>query len=172
MKDTANACDAGLRATAYQEAGHCVMAIRSGRTIRYVTMTPGKNAMGQVTNGSTVIHRSNGVQSTEQEMANVGAALMCYYAGAICEAAATGKPVDLSTAAEDHKAAVETLKALLGENATPAILQARLVCLYRETQKLLVPPKACRAVRYVADALITRRKLTGTEVKRLVWQAY
>jgi ATP-dependent Zn protease len=169
-----NENDADLRATAYHEAGHCVAAICYGRTIRYVTITPGKrkNAQGQVMIGRTLIRRPRLPQSTEQKKAEVNAALMSSYAGVICESAAIGKSVDLSSCADDHKAARDIVMVFLGEDTDPATLQSVLLNLYQGTQRFFMTPGALQAVRRVADALMVRRTLTGGEVKRIVLQAF
>ena len=171
---TPNRSESDIRATAYHEAGHCVAAILYGRTIRYVTIAPGKrkNRQGQVMVGRRLIRRVKVAPSAEQTKADVNAALIGCYAGGICESASTGRPVEPSSITDDHNAAVGMVSAFLGEDATPAILQDALVRLYQESQKLFMSPKACRAVRHIADALIVRRTLTGGEVKRLVLQAF
>ena len=174
MAGIQNISEADLRATAYHEAGHCVAEIVYGRTLRYVTIIPGKrkNARGQVMAGRALFRRPRGVQSREQKKTDFTAALMGCYAGVICESAATGKPVDQSSIADDHKAAVDMVSAFLGGNIAPERLQSVLSVIYQETLRFLVSPRIARAVRYVADALIVRRTLTGGEVNRLILQAF
>jgi hypothetical protein len=163
---------ADVRAVAYHEAGHCVVAVLYGRTIRYVTITPGKrkNARGQVMIGRVVLRRPKLPQSPEREKAELCGALMECYAGVICESAATGMPVEPSTIAADHEAAVAMVSALLGPNADSETLEAKLKDLYLATAKLLSSDAMCRAVVRVAEALISKGTLTGRDVKRLVLQ--
>jgi len=173
MADASNISDADLRGTAYHEAGHCVAAIIHGQTIRYVTIIPGKrkNARGQVMVGRMLIRRPKLPQSTEQKQAELNGHLMGCYAGIICESAATGKPVEASSGADDHKAAVAMATALLGNGIDPATVQIALRGLYLQTLEFFTSQEVLRAVKGVANALIARRALTGGEVKRLVFQA-
>jgi hypothetical protein len=137
-----------------------------------VTIKPGKrkNIHGQIMIGRVVIRRPKLPQSSEQTKAEVNAALMECYAGAICEAAATGKSVEPSSLVDDHNHAVGLVTALLGEHATPENLQTVIARIYLETMKVFASPENWRAVVRVADALIARQTLTGGEVKHLVFR--
>jgi hypothetical protein len=165
-----------IRAVAYHEAGHCVVAVLYGRTIRYVTITPGKrqNARGQVMNGRVALRRPKLPQSLEQATVERRGYLLGCYAGMICESAITGKPVDPSTVAADHEAAATMMSAVsttfFGKVADTATLKEALAALYLETVKLLSSDETWGAVVRIADALISRGTLTGGEVKRLVLQ--
>jgi ATP-dependent Zn protease len=163
-----------LRATAHHEAGHCVAGILCGRAIRYVTIVPRKrkDPHGNIMSGRTVFRHPKAAQSTEETLAEISGALMVCYAGVICEAAFKGKLVELSSGAGDHKAAVDLVVALRGNDTDPAILQGVLHDVYGQTQKLFKSPKSVRAVKGIADALMARRTLTGGEVKRIFWQAF
>ena len=168
-----NRTNVELRATAYHEAGHCVAGVVYGRPIRYVTINRGKrkNPQGQVMEGRTLFRHPPKVQSAEDSKAFVEGALMSCYAGAICQAAFTGKPVDPSCIAEDHRGALAMIRAFLGPDAAPETLHQAVSGLYQGTQKLFLSPKVLRAAKRVADALMARRTLTGGEVKRIVLQA-
>lgn len=162
-----------IRAVASHEAGHRVVAVIYRRAIRSVTIIPGKrkNARGQVMDGRTALRRPTLPQSPERVEAELFGAFMQCYAGVICESAATGKPVDPSTVAADHEAAVAMMSFLLGTNATSETLETKLKDLYLATVKLLPSDEMRRAGVRVANALIARGTLTGGEVKRLVLQA-
>ena len=123
-------------------------------------------------NGRVLIRRPKVPQSTEQTHAEINGHLMGCYAGVVCEAAATGKPVDPSSAADDHKAAVDMVTAFLGKDTDPATLQSALHTLYLQTLQFFTLPRVLRAVTGVANALIARRTLTGGEVKRIVLRAF
>lgn len=166
--------NAELWATAYHEAGHCVAGVVYGRPIRYVTINRGKrkNAQGQVMEGRTLFRHPPKVQSAAESKAFVEGALMSCYAGAICQAAFTGKPVDPSCIAEDHRAAMDMIRAFLGPDAPSETVMRAASGLYQGTQNLFLLPKVLRAAKRVADALMARRTLTGGEVKRIVWKAF
>jgi hypothetical protein len=172
MADTHTTSDADLRGTAFHEAGHCVTAIVHGLSIRYVTIVPGKrkSALGPIMSGRTLIRGPKLPQTIEQEHAESNSLLMVRYAGAFCESAAAGKPVDPSTVAADHKAAKDTLAFRLGCDGDSATVQSALRNLYLETAKFLASPKILRAVQRVANALLERHTLTGREVRRIVFQ--
>src|ERR1022692_2931169 len=70
-----------------------------GRTIRYVTIIPAKrkNAQGRIMLGRTLMQPPRKALSTEQTNVEINCYLMNCLAGAVCESAATGKPVEPSS---------------------------------------------------------------------------
>src|ERR1019366_1882104 len=151
MTDTPDTINVGLQATAYHEAGHCVAALIYGVSVRYVTITPGKNAQGQATRGHASIRRPKVLSSAEQrkgdayaDFKSIHATLIRYLAGPVCESRFTGKPVDVSSMGADFEAAVEMPRTLLGENAT--MLKNSLEGVVLDTQELFRKPKNWRAV--------------------------
>jgi hypothetical protein len=96
MSETPNTNNADLRGTAYHEAGHCVMAVVHGLSIEYVTIVPdkGENALQQAMDGKVQLRCPTAPQSREERQTEIYGLLMVKYAGAICESAITGRPVD------------------------------------------------------------------------------
>jgi ATP-dependent Zn protease len=169
-----NANHANLRGVAYHEAGHCVAAILCGRTIRYVTIIPAKrkNAQGRIMLGRTLMQPPRKALSTEQTNVEINCYLMNCLAGAVCESAATGKPVEPSSIDADVKDAIDVACAVFGADIGPDTRQRVISGLYRRAQKFFTDdPRRCRAVRRVAEALLVRRTLTGGEVRHIVLQA-
>lgn len=170
MADVPNTVDAALRGTAYHEAGHCVTAIVHGLGVEYVTIVPdkGENALRQAMDGKTQLRCPTAPQSTEERQAEINGLLMVQYAGALCESAITGKPVDPSTVTADHIAAKRILAAYHGCDVDSPTVQCELRRLYLATAEFLAAPKVVRAVHRVAKALLERHTLTGDEVRHIV----
>lgn len=169
MTDTPITNGSDLRARAYHEAGHCVAAILLRQPIRYVTITPGR-CNEQLMLGRMVRRIPRGARTIEQRTAERKAELVIYYAGPFCEFDATGRVPEPSTTASDAKGAEDAISDLF-PTATPEWLPGIRKHFQSVTGKLLRLGYAPLAVRYVANALIERRRLTGREVKLLVHQA-
>lgn len=165
--------DSELLGTAYHEAGHCVMEIIRGRSIRYVTIIPGKrkDEHGRIALGRVVVRRPKQPLSEDQIRNELNAELMSAYAGIICEEAATGRSAQAATFLGDHEAVDKIIRAVFADRATPEIMGKMISYLFEKTHEVLRSPNVWRAVTDVANVLSVRLTLTGGEVKRIVLRA-
>jgi hypothetical protein len=182
QKGVYSATDADLRAAAYHEAGHCVVAVLHRLSIRYVTIVPGKrkDANGYINAGVTMLRKSRAASPcklTKGEM-------RILYAGAICQYLGTGEEPTPVSYSDDHRDAVAMVSAFLRPTDTPEerqraflgadapILMTSLESLFKATTEFLLDPKVWKAVVCIAATLLTRRTLRGGEAKRLVLETF
>jgi hypothetical protein len=150
---------AGLRATAFHEAGHAVVGLVLGMRFEYISIESDEN------DGFYGITWWDEVRFfDEEEKACASAevfeiAIRRAFAGEMAEGQA-GCPIDEIGGSRDH---MHVRMLTVGLPGTPEERTARLATLKRETRDLLV--RRWEAVEVLAAALLERGRMSGADVQ-------
>jgi hypothetical protein len=146
-----------LRATAYHEAGHAVMAISVGRTVEKATVTPKKNMTGGLRLGTC--HMGTGRSKASQSW--IDDEVLILLAGMVAEARYTGKYCTRG-AAEDLLAIRRLLEHRAGDDRQLERIQKRLL---DKAEYVLSDAAHALAIEWVARELVERGTVSGKSVR-------
>jgi len=152
-----------LRATAYHEAGHAVVAFLVGRPVEKVTISPAQMQTGGRRLGACKVQKGRSKASSDPLEDEV----LILFAGMVAERMLTGRYC-LHGAAQDLRA----VKRLLGTRAASERQLDRLSRrMLDKTEYLLSDPVNARAVELIADELVEKETVSGRAVRHFVTQA-
>ncbi len=153
-----------LRATAYHEAGHAVMALLLGRPIHKVTIAPARMQVGGVRLGACEIKKSRPKASQDWLEDEV----LILLAGMVGESHLTGDYCRFG--ASQDLLAVRKLLSLdrAGNQRQLEHLEQRML---DKTEHMLGGPGASKAIEWIAHDLIEKTTISGRAVKHWINQA-
>lgn len=146
-----------LKATAYHEAGHAVMALYLGRPIQKVTIAPGKSALGDEHLGLCHVKKSPGKGSKDWFEDEV----MILLAGMVAEAQITGQYC-AAGAARDLRYARRFLQSRAESERQIERLERRLLS---KTENHLSDRALWSAVELIAAELLKSETISGRAAK-------
>ena len=142
-----------LKATAFHEAGHAVMALALGREIQKITIEPGRSHLGDVRLGTCAIKKGQSRSSKDMLEDNV----LILFAGMVAEARFTGRYCELG--------ASQDLRAISGLLQNRANTERQYEKLHRrmldKTEHLLDDRENVLAVEMIANELIEKLTISG-----------
>ncbi len=140
--------DPRLRATAFHEAGHAVMALSLGRIVLQVSIIPSKTKLGecQLQKG-----RSKPTKDALEDD------ILILYAGMAAEAMLTGE-YHLPGAAQDLKFIRKLISQRAGGAKQIERLERRLLA---KTENILSDSATWKAVEKIAEALLDEETISG-----------
>lgn len=143
-----NAVDPRLRATAYHEAGHAVMALVLGRPIQKVTVSPNQNYLGacQIQKGR--------FKPTKDWLEDE---ILILFAGMAAESQVTGRYCP-SGAAQDLRGIRRYVLMRTGGDRQVERLERRLL---DKAEHLLADPVTWKAVEAIATELLKSETISG-----------
>ncbi len=150
--------DPKLRATAYHEAGHAVMALALGRAIQKVTIAPNQNYLGacQIQKGRFKPTKD----WLEDEM-------LILFAGMVAEAQVTGRYCP-NGAAQDLRGIRRYALMRAGGDRQVERLERRLL---DKTEHLLSDAATWKAVEWIAAELLAKENISGRAARHFFDQA-
>jgi hypothetical protein len=146
-----------LKATAYHEAGHAVMALFLGRPIQKVTIAPGKSAIGDAHLGLCHVKKSPGKGSKDWLEDEV----MILLAGMVAEAQITGQYC-AAGAARDLRFVRRFLQSRAESERQIERLERRLLS---KTENHLSDRALWSAVESIAAELLKSETISGRAAK-------
>jgi hypothetical protein len=165
--------DAGLRRVALHEAGHCVVAAAQGRRIESVTVVPGDDYAGKMSEVETPEMRKNlldllsGGRATAEVEARARDHVVGYVAGKISEWIFC--PMESWQSDRNHTASSDLKLARLFARAicrTEVEAEALLTAARTEARDILEAHR--RLVEAIADALIRHGTLDGAMIDEII----
>jgi ATP-dependent Zn protease len=152
-----------LKATAYHEAGHAVMAHALGRLVKKVTIQPGKSQFGSKRLGVCELNKGR-TKATKDLLEEDVLILM---AGMVAEARFTG--------AYCPQGAAQDLMHVRRLLANRARTESQFEKLHRrlldKTEHMLHDPIAVAAVEWIHNELLERESVSGRAVRHFYQQA-
>ena len=159
MKATAQ-----LRATAYHEAGHAVVALwREAPMPRRVTVVGKGESLGSVTHASWGVRFRPDLELTLSRARRLQACTDALLAGVIAQSHGTGRRLDWAGASSDLHEATRLAGYLNGSSR-----QLELYLAWRQQCVRDAVEARWSEVERVAQALLSRHTLKGDEVRRIV----
>ena len=152
-----------LKATAYHEAGHAVMALAVGRLVQKVTIVPGTSEFGAARLGVCELQKGRTKAAKNGYEDNV----LILLAGMVSEARFTGQYCEAG-AAQDLRAVERILCDRAGNQKQHERLYRRLL---DKTEYLLSDEAHAKAVDWIAVELIQKRTISGRAVRHFFEQA-
>ncbi len=153
-----------LKATAFHEAGHAVMAISLGRAVHKVTVSPGQLHVGGVRLGACEMQKGR-VKATKDWLEDE---VLILLAGMVAESQFTGEYCH-SGAAQDLAAVRRLLSSSRASNERQLErLEQRMI---DKTEYLLSDAAAAQAVAWIADVLLQKTTISGRAVRHWYEQA-
>ena len=154
---------AQLKATAYHEAGHAVMALSVGRNIQKVNITPGRSQLGVVRLGVCEVKKGRSRASKDMLEDDV----LILFAGMVAEAHFTGQYCKVG-AAQDLRAITKLLSNRARTERQFEKLHRRML---DKTEHLLDEEENVLAVELIASELIEKLTISGRAAKHFYEQA-
>jgi ATP-dependent Zn protease len=161
--DEESAIAFALKATAYHEAGHAVMAMFLGRAIQKVTIIPGQSHLGAQRLGAC--HLQKGKSRGSHDYLEVE--VMIHLAGMVAESQITGRYCQQG-AAQDLRFVRRMLQSRNEGEKQIERLEKRLLS---KTEHHLLDIDQWRAVEAIAAELIRSETISGRAAKHLYEQA-
>ena len=156
---------AQLRATAYHEAGHAVVALWEGaRRPRRVTIVRQDDTLGRVTHVAWGVRFRPDVELTLSRARQLQAGIDSLLAGVVADRRGTGRRHNWAGASSDFQQAVD-LASYLNNGSSR---QITLYLAWREQCVRDAVEARWSEVERVAQALLSRHALKGDEVRRIV----
>jgi len=161
--DEESAMAFALRATAYHEAGHAVMAMILGRAVQKVTIVPGQSHLGAQRLGACHLQKgkSRGAQDYLEDE------VMILLAGMVAESQITGQYCQQG-AAQDLRFVRRMLQTRNDGERQIQRLEKRLLS---KTEHHLLDTETWKAVEVIAAELIKSQTISGRAVRHLYEQA-
>ncbi|MCE2814752.1 MAG: hypothetical protein LW850_30555 [Planctomycetaceae bacterium] len=161
--DEESAMAFALRATAYHEAGHAVMAMILGRAVQKVTIVPGQSHLGAQRLGACHLQKgkSRGAQDYLEDE------VMILLAGMVAESQITGQYCQQG-AAQDLRFVRRMLQTRNDGERQIQRLEKRLLS---KTEHHLLDAQSWRAVEAIAAELVKSQTISGRAVKHLYEQS-
>src|SRR6516165_9443188 len=158
-----------VMATAYHEAGHAVAAIMQGIAVHTVTIKPGDNYFGLTKHGKT---RMDGFQPDYESVPprvrdRMEKQARCALAGLIAQRRFSKSSIRQWHAHQDHRIAADLVSRLA--HSIPET-EAWLNLLHIQTEQII--DAHWYGVEAIAQALIKRNILRGSEARALIRQAF
>ena len=138
--------------TAYHEAGHAVMALLTGRSVKKVSIIPSQNRLGACT-----IQKGR----TRQVQDKLEAEILILLAGMAAESRKSGR-YNVQGASQDLRG-VEKLA--LARSGNPRQAQKLVHKMFDKTQHLLNNKATWSAVKMIASELIAHESISGRAAK-------
>jgi hypothetical protein len=158
---------AQLRATAYHEAGHAVVALHRGdRTPRRVTIVRKGGILGSVTHAAWGRRFRPDVDLTPRRIRQLQASIDTLLAGVIAERRGTGRRQNWAGATSDLNRAVGLADYLNSSSRQVDLYLAWRQQCVRDQVEILWPD-----IERVAGALLARSNLDGDELRQIVFPA-
>lgn len=161
--DSAADPSAALRATAYHEAGHAVMATLLGRPIQKVSIEPGKMQFGPSRLGVCQMQKGRSKASRDWLEDEV----LILFAGMVAESHFTGEYCRTG-AAEDLRSIHRLVRSRPGSARQLERIERRFL---DKTEYLLRADASAAAIAEVARELIDKTTISGRAVRHFVEQA-
>ncbi|MFN7734846.1 MAG: cell division protein FtsH [Pirellula sp.] len=158
-----NAYAFALKATAYHEAGHAVMALFLGRPIDKVTIAPGKSAIGVERLGACHIKKGQGKGSKDWLEDEV----MILLAGMVAESQITGQYC-AAGAAQDLRFVRRFLQSRAAGERQVERLERRLLS---KTENYLSERALWSAIEKIAAELLKSQTISGRAARHLFEEA-
>lgn len=152
-----------LRATAYHEAGHAVMAISLGRNIQKATIVPAQMSASTKRLGAVKMQKGRSKSSSDVLEDEV----LILFAGMVAESHVTGDYCERG-AANDLRAIGRILETRARTEKQFEKLHRRLL---EKTEHILSDDIHRKAIQWVAEALIEKESISGRLVKHFINQA-
>jgi hypothetical protein len=152
-----------LRATAFHEAGHAVMAITLGRSIQKVTISPAQLQTGGGRLGACEIQKGRSKATKDPLEDDV----LILLAGMVAEARFTGEYCQQG-AAQDLRAVRRLLLTRARNQRELDRLERRLL---DKTEHLLSADGLANAIELIADQLLQSTTISGRAVRHFINQA-
>jgi len=152
-----------LRATAYHEAGHAVMAIALGRNIQKATIASAQMTANTKRLGAVKMQKGRS-KSTNDALEDE---VLILFAGMVAESQVTGKHCERG-AASDLRAVGRILQTRARTEKQLEKLHRRLL---EKTEHILSDAIHSKAIQWVAEALIEKESISGRLVKHFINQA-
>ena len=157
--DEESAVAFALRATAYHEAGHAVMAMFLGRAIQKVTIAPGQSHLGTQRLGACHLQKGKSRGSHDYWEDEI----MIFLAGMVAESQITGRYCHQG-AAQDLRFVRRMLQSRNDSEKQIERLEKRLLS---KTEHHLLDAEQWRAVESIAAELIRTETISGRAAKHL-----
>ncbi len=152
-----------LRATAYHEAGHAVMAMIVGRPVQKLTIAPGNLQTGGIRLGACEMKKGKAKASNDWLEDSV----LILLAGMVSEAHFTGEYCQRG-ATQDLLAVRQLLNQRAGNARQLERLQRRLL---DKTEHLLADESISQAVERIVEELLLKTTISGRAVQHFYDQA-
>ena len=159
--ETLTRSDAELKATAYHEAGHAVMAILLGRPVEKVTIAAGQLQSGISRLGACKIQKGRHKASRDPMEDEV----LILLAGMVAESRVTGRYCQLG-ASQDLLLVESLLSANRATNERQ--LQRLAQRLVDKTENLLNGAEPSKAIELIANELIEKETISGRAVRHFL----
>ncbi len=152
-----------LRATAWHEAGHAVMAVSLGRSIEKVTISPAQLQNGRSRLGICKIQKGRSRKSNDQLEEDV----MILLAGMVAESRVTGRYC--ADGAAQDLAFVEKLLSTRARNERQ--LERLTGRILDKTEHVLTEEAHAKAIKLIAEELVRKVTISGRAVRHFFQQA-
>ena len=161
VKETVIHSNPELKATAYHEAGHAVMAILLGRMVEKVTIVPGQMHSGVSRLGACKIQKSRRKASQDPMEDDV----LILLAGMVAESRVTGGYC-LHGASQDLLLVQQLLT--LNRATNERQLQRLAKRMVDKTENLLSSTEPTRAIELIANELLEKETISGRAVRHFI----
>jgi ATP-dependent Zn protease len=158
--DESQAVDARLTATAYHEAGHAVMALKLGRPIQKVTISPAQLQNGGNRLGACEIQKGQHKSSKDWLEESV----LILFSGMVAESHFT-EQYCFEGASQDLRIAKRLLASRARTESQLKRLERRLLS---KTEYLLGNRENSKAVELIANELLQKETISGRAVRHLI----
>jgi hypothetical protein len=145
------------QATAYHEAGHVVVAYRLGAEVEHVTIVPDHFSRGHFTHGDLFCARGLG-----SDRANLERAMKICLAGPLAQKRFRPRSYCRRNGRQDYDCASGLARYLAGSAGEREFLR------YQERRTKVVVDHFWSDIDRIAQALLERDELSGTEVKNII----
>ncbi|TWT63315.1 M50 family metallopeptidase [Rubinisphaera italica] len=159
--ETVTRSQAELKATAYHEAGHAVMAILLGRPVEKVTIAPGQLQSGISRLGACKIQKGRHKASKDPMEDEV----LILLAGMVAESRVTGRYCQLG-ASQDLLLVESLLSVNRAKNERQ--LQRLAQRLIDKTDNLLNGAEPSKAIELIANELMEKETISGRAVRHFL----
>lgn len=156
--------DKELKATAYHEAGHAVMALLLGRPVEKVTIVPGQLQSGVARLGACKIQKGRRKASRDPMEDEV----LILLAGMVAESRITGRYCQMG-ASQDLMMVQQLLSANRATNERQ--LQRLAQRMVDKTENLLSADAPTKAIELIADELLEKETVSGRAVRHFLEMA-
>ncbi|QDT35025.1 M50 family metallopeptidase [Thalassoglobus polymorphus] len=151
---------AKLKATAFHEAGHAVMAMLLGRPVEKVTIAPGQMQSGLSRLGACKMQKGMRKPSRDPLEDEV----LILLSGMVAESRVTGRYCQLGASQDLH-----LVKSLLSENRATNERQLQRLArrMIDKTENLLSRAEPTQAIELIANELLKNETISGRAVRHL-----
>ncbi len=158
----------GLKATAFHEAGHAVMAWTLGVRLKRVSVVPSKNAAGECHYGKLSQSKHFEVGDSDRVRLRTEKLIMVALAGSTAQQLYSPRSYHHYQAKSDYDTVAQLALSITGP---PKETNAYLKWLEIRTRETLRLPWHWDAVKAMAEALIKRGTVSSREAKQVIRQA-